>query len=112
MGPSSFWLRGGRQFILQQYILRNYDKVVDPETEHIIYIHKYTKHSLMNLPTYVLPGFIDKMPYSDNPRYTDQKVLNAIRPEPLNEDRKQIIRLKKRFRQVYIKAKQYASSKI
>ena len=99
----AFWLRGGRQFILQQYILRNYDKVVDPETEHIIYIHKYTKHSLMNLPTYVLPGFIDKMPYSDNPRYTDQKVLNAIRPEPLNEDRKQIIKLKKRFRQVYIK---------
>ena len=57
----------------------------------------------MYLPKYTLSEFVDRMPFSNNTRYKDQRVLNAIRPEVLNEDRKIIIKLKKQYRAMYIK---------
>ena len=100
---NAFWKYIGRQHILQKYIIKTFDKVVDAETEQIIYVNKETKHSLLHLPSFADQIFVKQMVLSKDKLYQDQRVVNAIRPEQLNEDSVQILRLKQQLKTAYIK---------
>ena len=90
---------------MKKYILENFEKVHDPETVRNFYCRKDTFFSLLNLPQCIDEEFIQSIPVCKATKYSNQHVLNAIKPNELTNDRVKVLKLRIKLRELYNKAK-------
>ena len=101
-----FWKAcGGDDYTMKKYILENFEKVHDPETVRNFYCRKDTFFSLLNLPQCIDEEFIQSIPVCKATKYSNQHVLNAIKPNELTNDRVKVLKLRVKLRELYNKAK-------
>ena len=89
---------------LEDYVTNEIDKVFDPSTMRCFYVQRSTMHAIVHLPSMLPRGFVDAIQYSTHRRYTERAVLDAIKPDELVKERKEIMRLRVELKKKHAEA--------
>ena len=79
---------------LEDYVTKEIDKVFDPSTMRCFYVQRSTMHSFVQLPSMLPPAFVDAIQFAKHCRYNERAVLDAIKPDELVKERKEIMRMR------------------